>query len=72
MMNLKEYAEAAAFERHLIQRVIRMAYWAQVIHPKLSNHYRINIPLYVRSFIHPEEELLFIIKWFKVYRLFIV
>lgn len=54
----KEYANAQWIKELNYQEVIEMAYYgAQVIHPKtikpLQNK---NIPLYVRSFINPEEE----------------
>ncbi len=54
----KQYANATWIKELNYQEVIEMAYYgAQVIHPKtikpLQNK---NIPLYVRSFIHPDEE----------------
>jgi aspartate kinase len=54
----KEYAEARWIKELNYAEVIEMAYYgAQVIHPKtikpLQNK---SIPLYVRSFIHPDEE----------------
>jgi aspartate kinase len=54
----KQYADAQWIKELNYQEVIEMAYYgAQVIHPKtikpLENK---NIPLYVRSFIHPNEE----------------
>ncbi|MFL5742301.1 MAG: aspartate kinase [Flavisolibacter sp.] len=54
----KLYAKAEWIRELNYQEVIEMAYYgAQVIHPKtikpLQNK---NIPLYVRSFIHPDEE----------------
>jgi aspartate kinase len=54
----KQYANAQWIKELNYQEVIEMAYYgAQVIHPKtikpLQNK---NIPLYVRSFIHPDEE----------------
>jgi aspartate kinase len=54
----KEYAEARWIKELNYAEVIEMAYYgAQVIHPKtikpLQNK---SIPLYVRSFLHPEEE----------------
>ncbi|MGZ3846305.1 MAG: aspartate kinase [Flavisolibacter sp.] len=54
----KEYPGAKWIKELNYQEVIEMAYYgAQVIHPKtikpLQNK---NIPLYVRSFIHPDEE----------------
>jgi aspartate kinase len=54
----KQYANAKWIKELNYQEVIEMAYYgAQVIHPKtikpLQNK---NIPLYVRSFIHPGEE----------------
>ncbi len=53
----KEYKEAQWIRELNYTEVIEMAYYgAQVIHPKtikpLQNK---NIPLYVRSFLHPEE-----------------
>jgi aspartate kinase len=54
----KQYQDAQWIKKLNYQEVIEMAYYgAQVIHPKtikpLQNK---NIPLYVRSFIHPDEE----------------
>ncbi|HTM93271.1 MAG TPA: aspartate kinase [Flavisolibacter sp.] len=54
----KQYKDAQWLKELNYQEVIEMAYYgAQVIHPKtikpLQNK---NIPLYVRSFIHPDEE----------------
>jgi aspartate kinase len=54
----KQYSNAQWIKELNYQEVIEMAYYgAQVIHPKtikpLQNK---GIPLYVRSFIHPEEE----------------
>jgi aspartate kinase len=54
----KQYKEAQWIRELNYQEVIEMAYYgAQVIHPKtikpLQNK---NIPLYVRSFVHPDEE----------------
>ena len=54
----KQYKNAQWIKELNYQEVIEMAYYgAQVIHPKtikpLQNK---NIPLYVRSFIHPEDE----------------
>ena len=54
----KEYKEAEWIRELNYREVIEMAYYgAQVIHPKtikpLQNK---NIPLYVKSFIHPDEE----------------
>jgi aspartate kinase len=54
----KQYANARWIKELNYQEVIEMAYYgAQVIHPKtikpLQNKH---IPLYVRSFIHPDEE----------------
>jgi aspartate kinase len=54
----KQYKNAQWLKELNYQEVIEMAYYgAQVIHPKtikpLQNK---NIPLYVRSFIHPDEE----------------
>lgn len=54
----KQYAEAKLIRELNYREVIEMAYYgAQVIHPKtikpLQNK---SIPLYVRSFIHPDEE----------------
>lgn len=54
----KQYAQAQWIKELNYREVIEMAYYgAQVIHPKtikpLQNK---NIPLYVRSFIHPDEE----------------
>jgi aspartate kinase len=54
----KQYKDAQWIKELNYQEVIEMAYYgAQVIHPKtikpLQNK---NIPLYVRSFIHPDEE----------------
>ena len=54
----KQYPHAKWIKELNYQEVIEMAYYgAQVIHPKtikpLQNK---NIPLYVRSFIHPDEE----------------
>jgi aspartate kinase len=54
----KQYAEAQWIKELNYREVIEMAYYgAQVIHPKtikpLQNK---GIPLYVRSFLHPEEE----------------
>jgi len=54
----KQYSRAQWIKELNYQEVIEMAYYgAQVIHPKtikpLQNK---NIPLYVRSFIHPDEE----------------
>lgn len=54
----KQYKNAQWIKELNYQEVIEMAYYgAQVIHPKtikpLQNK---NIPLYVRSFIHPNEE----------------
>lgn len=54
----KQYANAQWIKELNYREVIEMAYYgAQVIHPKtikpLQNK---NIPLYVRSFIHPHEE----------------
>src|SRR5205085_11321394 len=54
----KQYNKAQWIRELNYQEVIEMAYYgAQVIHPKtikpLQNK---NIPLYVRSFIHPGEE----------------
>jgi aspartate kinase len=53
----KEYKDAQWIKELNYREVIEMAYYgAQVIHPKtikpLQNK---NIPLYVRSFLHPEE-----------------
>jgi aspartate kinase len=53
----KEYEDAQWIKELNYREVIEMAYYgAQVIHPKtikpLQNK---NIPLYVRSFLHPEE-----------------
>jgi aspartate kinase len=54
----KQYKDAQWIKQLNYREVIEMAYYgAQVIHPKtikpLQNK---NIPLYVRSFLHPEEE----------------
>lgn len=54
----KQYSNAQWIKELNYQEVIEMAYYgAQVIHPKtikpLQNK---NIPLFVRSFIHPDEE----------------
>ncbi|GAA4754320.1 aspartate kinase [Flavisolibacter ginsenosidimutans] len=54
----KQYAEAQWIKELNYREVIEMAYYgAQVIHPKtikpLQNK---SIPLYVKSFIHPDEE----------------
>jgi aspartate kinase len=54
----KQYTEAKLIRELNYREVIEMAYYgAQVIHPKtikpLQNK---SIPLYVRSFIHPDEE----------------
>ena len=54
----KQYKNAEWIKELNYQEVIEMAYYgAQVIHPKtikpLQNK---NIPLYVRSFIHPDDE----------------
>jgi aspartate kinase len=54
----KQYKNAQWIKELNYQEVIEMAYYgAQVIHPKtikpLQNK---NIPLYVRSFIHPDED----------------
>lgn len=54
----KQYANAQWIKELNYREVIEMAYYgAQVIHPKtikpLQNK---NIPLYVRSFFHPDEE----------------
>src|SRR6478672_7284064 len=54
----KQYAEAQWIKELNYREVIEMAYYgAQVIHPKtikpLQNK---SIPLYVKSFIHPEAE----------------
>jgi aspartate kinase len=54
----KQYSRAQWIKELNYREVIEMAYYgAQVIHPKtikpLQNK---NIPLYVRSFIHPKEE----------------
>lgn len=54
----KEYADAQLIKELNYREVIEMAYYgAQVIHPKtikpLQNK---NIPLYVRSFLYPDEE----------------
>jgi aspartate kinase len=54
----KQYANAQWIKELNYQEVIEMAYYgAQVIHPKtikpLQNKH---IPLYVRSFLHPDEE----------------
>jgi aspartate kinase len=54
----KQYKDAQWIKELNYREVIEMAYYgAQVIHPKtikpLQNK---NIPLYVKSFIHPDEE----------------
>jgi len=66
--DLKEYAEAQLIKELNYREVIEDGVLrAQVIHPKLSNHYRIKTSHCMSGRLSTRrKELLFIIKWFRL------